>query len=114
MKERLFYKDYFADIHFDAESKTLYGKVEGIADYIDFYATDATRIEEEFHLAVDDYLEFCKEKGVSPEKSYSGVFNVRVSPELHRCIALKALKENRSINAVVNATLEESLLVDVL
>lgn len=110
MTERLYYKDYFTDVRFDAESKTLYGKIEGIADLVNFYTTDATKVEEEFHLAVDDYLEYCKEKGVDPEKSYSGVFNVRVSPELHRNLALIALRENRSLNAVVKSTLEQGLM----
>ena len=113
MTERLYYKDYFTDVHFDAESKTLYGKIEGIADLINFYTTDATKVEEEFRSAVDDYIEFCKEKGVNPDKPYSGVFNVRVSPELHRCLALKARQENCSLNAVVRTTLEQGLIANV-
>lgn len=109
MTERLYYKDYFTDVHFDAESKILYGKIEGIADFVNFYTTDATKVEEEFRLAVDEYVAYCKEKGVDPEKSYSGVFNVRVSPELHRSLALKAIKEKSSLNAVVKSTLEQGL-----
>lgn len=110
MAERLYYKDYFTDVHFDADSKTIYGKIEGIADFVNFYTTDATKAELEFQNAVDDYLEYCKEKGVAPEKSYSGVFNVRVSPELHRRLALKAMKENCSLNAIVKTTLEQGLI----
>jgi len=110
MTERLYYKDYFTDVHFDAESKTLYGKIEGIADLVNFYTTDATKVEEEFHIAVNEYLEYCKEKGVSPEKSYTGIFNVRISPELHRKLALKARKENCSLNAVVKSVLELGMM----
>lgn len=110
MKERLFYKDYFTDVHFDAESKLLYGKIEGIADFVNFYTADVNKVEEEFHTAVDEYLKYCEEKGVNPEKSYTGVFNVRISPELHRSLALKAMRDKTSLNAVVKEALEIGLM----
>lgn len=65
---RMEYKGYHTKIEFDAESMSLRGKIEGINDYIDFEAEDISNIEKEFHAAVDDYLEFCKEVGKDPEK----------------------------------------------
>lgn len=47
-------------------------------------------MENEFHASVDDYLEWCKEDGVEPEKPYSGKFNIRISPLLHGKIAIAA------------------------
>ena len=38
------YKGYHTKIEFDAESKTLRGKIEGINDYIDFEASDILNI----------------------------------------------------------------------
>ena len=61
MKNVLEYKGYHAKIEYDAESKLLRGRIEGINDYVDFEAEDASSIEKEFHSAVDDYLVFCKE-----------------------------------------------------
>ena len=46
------YKGYHTKIEFDAESKTLRGKIEGINDYIDLEASDILNIELEFHAAV--------------------------------------------------------------
>ena len=70
------YKGYHTKIEFDAESKTLRGKIEGINDYIDFEASDILNIELEFHAAVDDYLEFCKEVGKDPERELRGFKDV--------------------------------------
>lgn len=95
------YKGYHTKIEFDVESMSLRGKIEGINDYIDFEAEDITTIEAEFHSAVDDYLEFCAEVGKDPEKEYKGTFNVRISPELHKKLALCAFKDGRSLNAEV-------------
>jgi predicted HicB family RNase H-like nuclease len=80
---------------------TLRGKIEGINDYVDFEAGDVSSIEVEFHSAVDDYLEFCKEVGKDPEKEYKGTFNVRISPILHKKLALCAFMDGCSLNAEV-------------
>ena len=100
------YKGYHTKIEFDAESKTLRGKIEGINDYIDFEASDILNIELEFHAAVDDYLEFCKEVGKDPEREYKGTFNVRISPELHKKLALRAFKDGCSLNAAVESAIK--------
>ena len=110
MKNLMEYKGYHTKIEFDAESMSLRGKIEGINDYIDFESEDISNIEKEFHAAVDDYLEFCKEVGKDPEKEYKGTFNVRISPELHKKLALLALKDNRSLNAEIEMAL--SIFVD--
>ena len=101
MNNMMEYKGYHTKIEFDAESMTLRGKIEGINDYVDFEAGDISSIEVEFHSAVDDYLEFCKEVGKDPEKEYKGTFNVRISPELHKKLALCAFKDGCSLNAEV-------------
>ena len=101
MKNILEYKGYYTKIEFDADSKVLRGKIEGINDFVDFEAMDISCIEEEFHSAVDDYLSFCKEVGKEPEKEYRGSFNVRISPELHKKLAYFAFKDGCSLNAEV-------------
>ena len=101
MNNMMEYRGYHTKIEFDAETMTLRGKIEGINDYVDFEAGDISSIEVEFHSAVDDYLEFCKEVGKDPEKEYKGTFNVRISPELHKKLALCAFKDGCSLNAEV-------------
>jgi predicted HicB family RNase H-like nuclease len=41
-----------------------------------------------------------------PEKPFSGKFSLRIDPELHRRIALKARLANKSLNSWVSETLE--------
>lgn len=101
MNNMMEYKGYHTKIEFHAESMTLRGRIEGINDYVDFEAGDISSIIAEFHAAVDDYLEFCKEIGKNPEKEYKGTFNVRISPKLHKKLALCAWKDGCSLNAEV-------------
>ena len=95
------YKGYLAKVVFDVSSLSLFGSIEGINDLITFESSDPGKIEEEFHSAVDDYLEFCKVVGKSPEKAYKGRFNVRIDPLLHQKLAEKAFRNNETLNAAV-------------
>lgn len=101
MTNLLEYKGYHTRVEFDAESMCLRGKIEGINDYVDFEADQISDVEAEFHAAVDDYLEFCAKVGKNPEKEYKGSFNVRISPELHKALAICAFKDGCSLNAEV-------------
>lgn len=100
-KDILEYKGYYTKIFYSAQDQVLYGKIEGINDLVNFESKNATEIEKEFHKAVDDYLALCEDLGVDPDKSYSGTFNVRLDPELHKKIATEAFLTNKSLNQVV-------------
>ena len=65
------------------------------------FSADLSLVEKEFHAAVDDYLEFCKEIGKEPDKEYKGTFNVRISPELHKKLVIVAMKNGDTLNATV-------------
>lgn len=69
MNNVLRYKGYSARPEFSVDDKVFYGKILGIDDLVDFYTADAGKLEEEFHAAVDDYLEFCEEVGKAPQKA---------------------------------------------
>lgn len=103
------YKGYHTRIEFDNETFSLRGKIEGIGDLVNFSSKDVTTIEKEFHDAVDDYLEFCAEVGKEPDKEYKGTFNIRIEPELHKKLAMKAFKENESLNATVEKAIKAYL-----
>lgn len=109
LMNKLEYKGYTAIIEYSAEDSCLFGKVLGLADLIVFDAESASEIEKSFHDALDGYLELCKELGKEPDKQYSGSFNVRVSPELHKQISVKASTQGKNLNQYVKDALEESL-----
>ena len=106
MNSVLRYKGYSARPEFSVDDKVFYGKILGIDDLVDFYTADAGKLEEEFHAAVDDYLEFCKEVGKEPCKVYKGVFNVRIQPKLHRELVRISEMNGETLNAVVEKALQ--------
>ena len=55
--------------------------------------------------SLDDYLAFCEEQGDKPEKPYSGKFNLRIHPELHKQLALEAANQGKSLNSCVEEIL---------
>lgn len=105
-KNLLEYKGYHTIIEFDAETFILRGKIEGINDLVNFESDNPQKIEKEFHDAVDDYLEFCKEVGKEPDKEYKGSFNVRIQPALHKKLAVLASKNGESLNTTVEKAIQ--------
>lgn len=65
------YKGYTGVVEIDEETGVLFGRVVGLRDVITFQSDSADTIRHEFELSVDDYLEFCEERGEEPEKPYS-------------------------------------------
>lgn len=108
MNNVLEYKGYYTKVEYSAEDGILYGKIEGIKDLVNFECENAADVEAEFQRAVDDYLAFCRDLGESPDKPYRGVFNVRISPELHRRAAMAADKRGETLNAFVARAIESS------
>ena len=113
MKINIFeYKGSHTKIEFDSENFLLRGKIEGINDLVNFECEDIKNIEKEFHEAVDDYLDFCKEVGKEPDKEYKGTFNVRISPELHKQLVTMSMKNGDTLNASVEKAIREYVLED--
>ncbi|MCD8295635.1 MAG: type II toxin-antitoxin system HicB family antitoxin [Clostridia bacterium] len=101
MSKTLEYKDYNGSIEYSEEDGLLYGKVIGVRALISYEGMTIADLIEDFHNAIDDYLELCKDKGIQPEKAYKGTFNVRISPDLHRQAAIYALTHDMSLNSFV-------------
>lgn len=49
----------------------------------------------------------CFKKGVPPEKTYKGSFNVRISPELHKNLALFSSSHGQTLNATVEEAIKQ-------
>jgi predicted HicB family RNase H-like nuclease len=103
------YKGYAGVAEYDDIGKIFTGEVVGLASVITFQGRTPEALESSFRESIDIYLEMCAEDGVKPEKAYSGKFNVRIDPELHREIAVRAMVEKKSINDLVNEALRRCL-----
>ena len=95
------YKGYIGKVEYDEENHILSGEVVNTRTVITFQGTSADEIEREFKASVDDYLDWCKEDGIEPEKPYSGKFNVRFQPELHRRASIAAKAQGLSLNTFI-------------
>ena len=103
------YKGYLGDVIFDSEAHIFHGEIINTRDVITFQGKSVDELEKAFQDSVDDYLDWCKEDGIEPEKPYSGRFNLRLSPVLHREIAITARKMKISINKFVEKAVENEL-----
>jgi len=109
MANTIEYKGYIGSIEYSSDDKCFFGKLEMIDDLVTFEATTAQDLENNFHNAVDEYLQTCEALGREPQKTYKGVFNVRIDPQLHKKIYQEALKAGISLNAFIQQTLSKEV-----
>lgn len=103
------YKGYQSIIEFSVEDMTLFGKVLDIDDKIIFEIENPNDAFSVFKEVIDDYLEFCKENDKVPCKPYKGLFNVRISPDLHK----RAVQRARNMGIKLNALVEKAIRNEV-
>lgn len=103
------YNGYIGSVAFSEKDNVFFGKIEGINGLVNFEGESVKELTDAFHQAVDDYLAYCKEEGIHPNKSYSGLLNIRISPEIHSRIASCATEAGITINAYIKRTLEKEL-----
>ena len=103
------YKGYVGSVAYSEKDQVFFGKIEGINGLVNFEGESVKELTEAFHEAVDDYLAYCADEGITPDKSYTGTLNVRLTPAIHRQIAMLALQAGQSINAYIKEALEEKV-----
>lgn len=103
------YKGYVGRVEYDDEAGIFHGEVINLRDVITFQGTSVEELRRAFQDSVDDYLEFCSERHEEPEKPFSGKFVIRISPELHRDLYLRARIAKKSLNGWVGDALETLL-----
>jgi predicted HicB family RNase H-like nuclease len=108
------YKGYAGKVEFDDEAGIFYGEVINLRDVITFQGTTVRELRQAFRDSVDDYLEFCAQRGEEAEKPFSGKFMVRVSPDVHRELFAKARMVDKSLNSLVSEVLQAAVEKDPL
>lgn len=101
MSNLLSYKNYNGTVEYSREDNCLFGKVIGLKSLLSYEGESLSELEQDFQNVIEEYLDECKEQNMEPEQPYKGSFNVRITPELHRMIALYALEHGKSLNAAV-------------
>jgi len=100
---------YQAVIQYDPDIEMFRGEFMGLNGGADFYAKDIEGLRREGEISLKVFLDMCEEDGVEPRKAYSGKFNLRVPPELHAELALRAAAEGKSLNQCVSDIIEQSI-----
>lgn len=100
---------YSAKIEYDAEMDSFRGEILGLNGGADFYGRNPKELRLEFRKSLQIFLDVCKKKGIDPHRHYSGKFNLRISPELHERLAIRAQAKGVSINTLAQEVLRISL-----
>ena len=105
----LSYKGYIGSVAFSEKDGVFFGKIEGINGTVNFEGESVKELTEAFHEAVDDYLAYCKDEGIEPDKSYTGALNVLISPATHRRAAMLARMSGVTLNTYIKDALEQKI-----
>lgn len=103
------YKGYLGTFAFDEDAEVFHGRVVGLRDVVTFEGQSVEELKKALADSVEDYLQFCRERGEEPEKPLSGKFVLRIDPALHRAIAAAAEREGKSLNGWVKEQLVDAI-----
>ena len=100
------YKGYRAAVIFDDSVEIFHGEVVDTRDVVTFQGVSVDELRREFKISVDDYLEFCRERGREPDKPYSGEISFKVSSKVHRTADAAARSEGKTLEEWLAETVE--------
>ncbi len=98
---------YKARIEYDAEVDMFRGEILGLNGGADFWGKNPKELRAEFRKSLQVFLGVCREKGLEPRRSYSGKFNLRISPDLPEKLAFVAEAEGKSINTLAQEAIQQ-------
>ncbi len=103
------YKGYQGHFEYDPDADIFHGDVLHITDVITFQGRSIDELKAALAESIEVYLEYCARKGKTPQKPFSGTFNVRLNPEVHQRLAMQAAHDGVSLNKWVAQTLERAV-----
>lgn len=104
-KSDLLHKGFAGSHEVSIEDNCLIGRVLFIEDIVTYEGDTVVELKANFEAAVDRYLDHCKRTNMAANKPYSGTFNVRVGPELHREAVVAAHAAGVALNEYVSIAL---------
>ncbi|MCH8121721.1 MAG: type II toxin-antitoxin system HicB family antitoxin [Bacteroidetes bacterium] len=103
------YEGYTGHVEFDDDADLFHGEVLDLKDAVTFQGKTPSEIRQAFRDSIDDYLEFCKERGEDPDRPFSGRLILRLPKDLHRNAFLRAKEAGVSLNNWITSRLNESV-----
>ncbi|MDR0793188.1 MAG: type II toxin-antitoxin system HicB family antitoxin [Chitinophagaceae bacterium] len=112
MISNLKYKNFIGSIEYSEPDNILYGKVLGINRVlISYEGQTIDELKKDFIDGIEHYLSVCQEEGITPQKSYTGTFNVRIPSDMHGKAVLKAQELGMNLNSFVKAAISEKMRI---
>ena len=109
MSDDLEYKGYRGSVEYSGEDRVFFGKVLFVDSLLMYHGTSVDEIEQAFKKTVDHYLALCKKTGRTPNKPYSGSFNVRIGSDLHRKAVQAAYNKKINLNEYVTNAIQSAV-----
>ena len=104
------YKEYIAKITFDESYKVFRGKVTNLdKEVLSFEGSTSEELEAAFEVTVEEYIEWCNKNNTEPEKPYSGILTLQISPELHREITEQAGEKDITVHDFIEIALSHEI-----
>ena len=103
------YEGYTGQVEFDDEADIFHGEVLDLNDVVTFQGRTPDEIRQAFRDSIDDYLEFCQERGKESDHPFSGRLILRLPKDLHRNAFLRAKEAGVSLNNWITNRLKESV-----
>ncbi|MFZ4765507.1 MAG: type II toxin-antitoxin system HicB family antitoxin [Roseimicrobium sp.] len=101
------HKGYSATVTFDDEAGLLHGEVLGMRDVITFQGASLA-----FRESVDDYLDFCRERGELADTPYVSEVHLHLAPVVQRELEAVARRDGLSVEHWVEALIVNRLAVE--
>ena len=100
------HRGYSARVEYDERDNIFVGRVLGLRALISFHGETVAQLRDAFEVAVDDFLNDCKQQGVKPEKPASGKLMLRVPSEVHGAALVAAQASGKSLNQWASEVLQ--------
>ena len=98
-----------ARIEYDDADGIFTGRIIGISDRVGFHADTVRGLRAAFREAVEDYLDTCAGIGKEPQESFSGEILLRISPDIHRRVALAAERSGGDLDRWIEDALNRAV-----
>lgn len=104
------YKGFTARIELSVEDGVFFGKVLGLPDTISisFEGDTVAQLTQDFHNAIDFYIEDCTKSGQQAIKPASGKLMLRVDPAIHSAALIAAQANGVSLNQWASGVLQQA------
>ena len=102
------YKGYLGNVEFDDEANIFHGEVINTRDIITFQGKSVDEIRQALKDSVEDYLDFCAERGEEPDRPFTGLITLSLSPEQHKRVVVAADREGKGVDSWIIDAIENA------